>query len=71
MGDWWIYPMVGVGIAFVAWIFGAGQEEGIERAREALASHEPAMLPVSAGPTVSMPDDALAVVIRRGHADAS
>lgn len=42
MGDWWIYPMVGVGIAFIAWIFGAGQEEGIDRAREALASHEPA-----------------------------
>lgn len=31
MGDWWIYPIVGIGIAFVTWIFGAEQEGDEDR----------------------------------------
>ncbi len=40
MGDWWIYPIVGVGIAFVTWIFGAGYEEDNDRARVPVSSHD-------------------------------
>jgi hypothetical protein len=40
MGDWWIYPIVGIGIAFVTWIFGAEQGGDEDRGRVPAYSHD-------------------------------
>lgn len=43
MGDWGLYTIVGVGIAFVMWIFGSEQKDNDrETARVPVYSHDPA-----------------------------